>query len=373
MVSGLYTLRLAPFLICTMLLISAGQVKAADRFADYWTVEEYLEQFPSQQIISRRFIDRVRQEAITDEAIRKPIRIGIIYPGLQVSDYWRRSVTSLEARLQEIAPNYELVSHFTKPDTAISEQAQNLGRFLKQKVDYVVFTLNAARHTELIRKVIGQEGVKLILQNITTPLKTFQDQQPFQYVGFDHVTGTEILAREYIRRTGGEGTYAILYGPRGYVNDMRGGTFLKEMEKHPGMTLKASYYVGFNQQKSYIATKDLLRSQPDLDFIFSSSTDIAFGAIKALKEAGKLGKVMTNGWGGGGSELASIERGELDFTVMRMNDDNGVAMAEAIYLDQIGKSDEVPIVFSGDIRLVDQSMDKAQIGELKNRAFRYSK
>ena len=42
---------------------------------------------------------------------------------------------------------------------------------------------------------------------------------------------------------------------------------------------------------------------------------------------------LINGWGGGSAELEAIERGDLDVTVMRMNDDTGIAMAEAIKWD----------------------------------------
>ncbi|MFT6557290.1 substrate-binding domain-containing protein [Sneathiella sp.] len=359
--------------LSVVICLSFSQATYADtRFADYWTVEEYQTLYPSEKKKSSAFIERVRQHAAPHKKITKPLRIGVIYPGLQASDYWRRSVLSMKARLDELFSNVEIISQFTSPDTAIAEQAQQLGKFLTNEVDYLVFTLNASRHKKLIRSVLSQNKTKLILQNITTPLKSFSDQQPFQYVGFDHASGTEILAQEYLRRTNFQATYAILFGPRGYVNDMRGGTFLLEMQQHSRMVLADSYYVGFDRLKAQRATLDILDNNPEIDFIFSSSTDIALGVIDGLKERNKLGQVMTNGWGGGDSELEAINRGDLDFTVMRMNDDNGVAMAEAVYLDQIGKSETIPLVFSGDIILVEKGISKEQIMELKKRAFRYS-
>ena len=57
---------------------------------------------------------------------------------------------------------------------------------------------------------------------------------------------------------------------------------------------------------------------------------------------------------------------------MRMNDDNGVAMAEAIHLDIEGKTDEIPTIFSGDFTLVKKGMSIKELNELQHRAFRYS-
>lgn len=65
--------------------------------------------------------------------------------------------------------------------------------------------------------------------------------------------------------------------------------------------------------------------------------------------------------------------GEMDVTVMRMNDDNGVAMAEAIRLDLQGNVAMVPTIYSGSFSIVDQSIGNTKLDELKkNRAFRYS-
>ena len=55
---------------------------------------------------------------------------------------------------------------------------------------------------------------------------------------------------------------------------------------------------------------------------------------------------------------------------MRMNDDTGVAMAEAIKWDMEGKT--VPIVYSGNFEIVTSEISKSKIEQLEKQAFRYS-
>ena len=55
---------------------------------------------------------------------------------------------------------------------------------------------------------------------------------------------------------------------------------------------------------------------------------------------------------------------------MRMNDDTGIAMAEAIKWDLAGL--EVPTVYSGEFEVVTKDDSPERISELKQRAFRYS-
>ncbi|WP_420412520.1 substrate-binding domain-containing protein [Roseibium sp.] len=340
---------------------------------EFWSLAEFTELNERQKQTSDNFAKRVSADAIKIDRALKPVKIAVIYPGKQASDYWRRSLSSFEARLAEIGLPYEIGSFFSGSSSYVGNQAQLITESLKNDPDYLVFTLDALRHKPIVQRLIARGRPKVILQNITTPLKAWRDRQPFLYVGFDHVTGTELLIDYYKKRLGTKKNFAILFGPRGYVSRARGNTFLQAYSDPDSMNLKASYYVGYDRQKSRDAAERILDENPNLDFIYACSTDIALGAIDAIESRNRQANVITNGWGGGSDELVAILKGELEVTVMRMNDDNGVAMAEAIVLDQSGKSAEIPIVFSGEFAVVSKENSEEDINELKARAFRYSK
>ncbi len=361
-------------LICTLLWVIPLKISFADHVAiNYWLLDEYLKQHPEQQAKSVAF-ERIVQGPALPLTIKQtePVKIVVVYPGIQVSDYWRRSVASFRGRMQEIGINFELEDHFTKPGTDIQLQSRLIGEARVSAPDYLVFTQDALRHRGMIERLTAQGLTKVILQNITTPLRAFDRQPPFFYVGFDHGVGAKILANRFKAEKPQGGRFAIFYGTQGYVSQMRGGVFLHEIASQPGMELVASYYVNFDRKRSYTAALELLHNEPDLDFIYACSTDIAHGIIDALKETGRLGSVRVNGWGGGSSELSAIRAGELDFTVMRMNDDNGIAMAEAIRLDIENELSNVPAVYSGEFRLVDKNTTEADMKALEAHAFRYS-
>lgn len=340
----------------------------------YWLVDEYLQLNPKQKKISEKFIQQVSQEAVklslTHDRVQK---IVMVYPGNQISDYWRRSKISFEKRLQELNIKYELIDYFTKPGLEIRIQAKQLISAIKHDTDYLIFTLDASKHTQFIERILSLKKPKLILQNITTPVKKWGSKQPFLYVGFDHVIGSTILAKYYLKKTNSKGKYAVLHGTRGYVSYMRGNKFIDYMSGYKDLKLADSYYTDFNKQKAMNATNELLKTHNDLKFIYSGSTDIALGVSEVLKKNNLTGKILTNGWGGGSNELDAIEKGLLDITVMRMNDDNGVAMAEAIKLDLEGKSNQVPTIFSGEFEVIEKGINKQRLQKLKEKAFRYSK
>jgi autoinducer 2-binding protein LuxP len=341
---------------------------------DYFSVAEFHIRHPEQVARSKKFAKIVQDvgQPIEPGVQNHPVRIAFIYPGQQISDYWRRSIASFKSRMDEIAIRYEVFEHFSKPAVEIRLQEQQLRAALQQDPDYLVFTLDAKKHQRVIERILTKGRPKLILQNITTPLRSWESKQPFLYDGFDHATGAIMLAQYYLKHTRGNGDYAMLFYAQGYVSHMRGDTFIDYMRKHSKLTLVSSYYTDGNREKSKQATLDILREHPEIKFLYACSTDTAIGAIDALRQTSKLGQIMVNGWGGGSSELKAILAGEMDVTVMRMNDDNGVAMAEAIRLDLEGRHKQIPIVYSGNFTLIEKGMSKEKLRRLKTRAFRYS-
>lgn len=356
-------------LICLAFWVCWPSVATAS-LQGFWSYEEFLEQFPKQRELTQSLSQNVRDNPTPLTAtLEKPLRISVVMPGEQISDYWDRNISAFEQRMKELNIPYQLTLVKTKPNVEIREQSASLFQALKNKTDYLIFTLNSSRHRKFIEHVLNNPDTKLILQNITTPVKAWQSNQPFLYVGFDHATGSEALADYFKQRFPHSPKYSVLYFSQGYISEARGDTFINAMKEDPNAQLKSAYYTQANRETGYQSALASLKETTDLDFIYACSTDIAMGAIDAIKEQG-ADNVLINGWGGGSAELEAIERGEMDVTVMRMNDDTGVAMAEAIKMDLQGE--EVPTVYSGDFEIVTKFDSPERIDTLRARAFRYS-
>ncbi len=338
---------------------------------DYFGVQEYIN-FSNQQTISDDFIKIIQKDSQKIKKQNKKIRIVLVYPGKQLTDYWIKSKVSFEKRLNELGIKYELVMHSTKPHVEIKKQSKLLAQALRGNTDYLIFVLDANKHAKFIERIISKKTPKLILQNITTPLRKWEDRQPFLYVGFDHMIGSQMLADYYIKKTNGKGKYAVLYTSNGYIGYMRGTKFIDYVSKNSDLEVIHEYYTNTSKENAKMATLDLLALNDDIKFIYACSTDIALGVMEALKEKNLTGKILVNGWGGGSTELQAIEKKLLDVTVMRINDDNGVAMAEAIKLDLGNLEDKIPTIFSGEMVIVDKNIKKEELDNLRKRAFRYT-
>ncbi|MCE2573125.1 substrate-binding domain-containing protein [Motilimonas eburnea] len=342
--------------------------------SEYWSLDDFWQAFPQQARLAADF-DKLVQGPGQPLSVKQqaPLRIFVVYPGHQVSDYWRRSIASLTGRLDELNIQYQIYNHHTRPSVALEQQQRLIEKAERYQPDYLIFTLDVSEHASLIGHILEQKKMKLILQNITTPYRAWQDNPPFMYVGFDHVTGTKML-HQYFREHFPRAHYGLVFRSPGYVSEMRGDSFI-HMQHASGSTLVDSVYTDGSRHGAALAVQQMLTQENDqpLDFIYACSTDVAFGITTAIGRTEKLTRpIAVNGWGGGDKELEAILAGELDVTVMRMNDDNGVAMAEAMKLSLQGQDALIPQVYSGDFKLVDKRIHPATLEQYKKRAFRYS-
>ena len=342
--------------------------KEKERDYYYWDEIETAEEM--------EFIrDIVRNDAvpITVE-VEEKIEIALIFPAEDLSDSWQRAYVAVDERLDELQIPYEIITMGSSHDNHILQRT-HLERALVEKYDYVIVgPTEIYIQKDILEDLIKDPDIQVIIWNFTTPLmdwgKTRAEGQPLAYVGFDHYDGGTVLGK-YILKTYDFKNVAYIYGVPGSTSIMRGHT-VRDMLEAVGINTVYETYCDWDQIKAYEAAKQIVTAYPEVDHIHVISTDMAIGTANALEEMGMTGKIVVNGWGGTAREQELLLDGKLDFTVLRNQDDEGVSQAEIIKLDLEGRRDEIPIVFNGEMALIDRSWKRADIDKLLEYANRYS-
>lgn len=344
---------------------------AAHVGSDYITIKEYTQKNPEQPALMARFSALVESPAKPVlQPLTRPVKIAAVYPGQQKSDYWHRNIQAFQLRLRKLNIDYRFDDYSLQSPTPLIQQQQAIDSALKNDPDYLILTLDDANQKRLIDPLLIRQRPKIILLNITTPLRSWATNKPLIYIGFDHILGSQMLADQLFQNSPKPPTsIGILYRQPGYVSRLRGGTFSDSMARH-GAQLHSAYYTQGDSASAFDATLAMLSSESPPDFIYTCSTDLALGAIQALRQAGLDGTIGINGWGGGSAELEAIQQGDLALTVMRLNDDTGIAIAEAIRNDQQNKP--VPQIYSGRMQIATPQQGAERIQRLSDTAFRYS-
>ena len=89
------------------------------------------------------------------------IKISIIYPAGELSDYWRRSKIAFIKRLDLLDIKYEIDFHFIESNNLLEKNKQ-IRKALDNDIDYLVFTLNVNIHQKLITQLLSRKKPKVI-------------------------------------------------------------------------------------------------------------------------------------------------------------------------------------------------------------------
>ena len=254
-------------------------------------------------------------------------------------------------------------------DLLLSTYSEQVAR---EDFEYVVFGPSELQKQQEDIRLLMDAGKQVIVLNHDTPLQEWGDDQPMMYSTFSHLFGALNICNWVIENLGNEGTYAMNRGIPGGVDNQRSGGFQTCMEENSNWEMAYEHYGQFQREGGFNGAQLILSGYPEVTYIHNANTSMAMGAISAIQAAGVQDTVKTSAWGGTGDEIEALRNGELMATPMRMSDDVGVSMAEAIRADVEGRQDDIPLVFLGRITIVASDSGPEVVEEFEKEAFRYT-
>lgn len=349
----------------------AAEIPEEARKRGFFLLPEWHAYAPEDAALMNRFMGVVQAPAVPSaHRFERPLELAIMFPSLETSDAWARLNITLRARLDELRVPYRATEFMIHSGDHDRQHAQ-IEQALAKRFDYVVIGPSEyqVQKANLARLA---ESTNVLVMNVVNPFVDLvgTPRMPLTHVGFDHSVGAEVLCRWLIAETGGKGSVALLRYIPGLIDSQRSDHFARCVQANSAIRVVDEFHANGDRERAFSGANALLSKHPGLTMLHAASTAIALGALAAATERGVVDKVIINGWGGGGDELASIAAGGLKVTAFRVNDDWGVAVAEAIRAHAEGRP--VPKVIAATIKTVDYRMSKEAIAAETRYAFRYS-
>ena len=153
------------------------------------------------------------------------------------------------------------------------------------------------------------------------------------------------------------GKVAIIEGKAGNSSgDARRDGVKKALATQANVQLVASLPGDWDRSKALDVTNTILQRNPDLKAIYAANDGMALGALQAVKNANKLGKVMVIGTDGVPEAIASVKAGELTATAAQDSAAMGAkalgAMFDALKNKPAIKVDAAPAFIAVDSQIV---------------------
>ncbi len=302
-----------------------------------------------------------------------PVRIAVIYPSADISDFWIRNFTAMTKRLEALKLPFE-VEEFSSKQIEHSLQTQYTEAVLNSDIpyDFVIFGPSELNlQSKNIQKLAESDSFSTFIWAFHTPNPEWK-YQPDAWFDFSSSMGAEVLCDFVILHLGSDIAFSTNRGIPGITDTQRSQGFIDCVDKKGNWRNVYEHFGQYQKLGGADGVRLVLENFPEVSMIHNANTAMTIGAIDALQESNRQENIFVTGWGGTAKEIEKLKRKELSATPMRMNDDLGVATAEAIkfYVEQ--RKNEVPLIYLGRITVAHSGMSDDVLNTLTREAFRYS-
>ncbi len=227
-------------------------------------------------------------------AAAEPVNLGVSIPAATHSfmggiNYWaNQAKKDLEAKHKDLKITIRTAANAVEQ----ANQLQDLSTVTKINA-LVVFPFESAALTRPVANVKAKGAYVTVVDRGLTD-SSAQDA----YVAGDNTAFGRIPA-EYIAKTlNGKGNVVALRGIPTTLDNERMDAFSRVLKGHPDIKLLDAKYANWNRDDAYKVTQDFLTRFKEIDAFWAADDDMAFGAIRAIDQAGRKDiKVIFGGAG----------------------------------------------------------------------------
>lgn len=220
---------------------------------------------------------------------KKQIYVGFVQVGAE-SD-WRMANTKSMQQTFTAAKGYkfEMVDAQQKTDKQIAA----IRDFIQKDVDYIVLAPNTEAGWDTVLGEAKAAGIPVIIVDrmIKTNDKSLYTAwvgSNFKKEGYDAVTALENALKAKGVAANKQLNIVTLQGTMGSSAQIgRTEGFAEKMKAHKNWKLLGKQSGDFTEEKGQEVMESFLKSYPDINVVIAENDNMAFGAIKAIKAAGK--------------------------------------------------------------------------------------
>lgn len=217
------------------------------------------------------------------------IYVGFVQVGAE-SDWRMANTKSMqETFVPEKGYMFEMVDAQQKTEKQITA----IRDFIQKGVDYIVLAPNTEAGWDTVLAEAKQAGIEVIIvdrmiETSDENLYTCWVGSDFKQEGYDAVTALEGALKAKGVDMDSELNIVTLQGTMGSSAQIgRTDGFAEKMTAHPSWKMLDRQSGDFVQEKGQEVMESFLKSYPDIDVVIAENDNMAFGAVKAIKAAGK--------------------------------------------------------------------------------------
>ena len=191
------------------------------------------------------------------------------------------------------------------------QQARLMDELVRDGASGLAVTpINHPTVAERIR-ILSRRGIPVVTANSDLP-----HSGRIAYVGSDYYKSGETAAGLLALVCGGEARVGVVIGsPRVLCHSERVAGFSRRLaEAYPGMAIAGTAVNNDDDLESFVMVRRLLEEHPETDALFLAAAGVP-GACRALKDAGRAGRVRVVSYDAGSATRELVREGVIAATI----------------------------------------------------------
>jgi erythritol transport system substrate-binding protein len=224
--------------------------------------------------------------------------------------YWKAEAETAKSEGAKLGYTVTVDAHLNDPDS----QNKYMDGAIAKKVKAIILDPAGAQESIGAVEKATAAGIPVFLVNAEI---TKQGVAKSQIVS-NNAQGATLGAEQFVKAMNSKGKYVELFGnPTDNNARVRSDGYKGVISQYPDMQLLQTETANWDRQQGKAKMEIMLSAHPDLNGVIAGNDEMALGAIAALKDAGKLNKVVVVGFDGNQDAVDSVKKGEMFATVLQ--------------------------------------------------------
>ena len=231
------------------------------------------------------------------------------------STFWQNVQKGAEAAMKD-AKDHTMTFQGPAAESAIADQVNMVENAVNRKVDAILLAPSDPDALTPVVKKAWEARIPVVI--IDSQLADGSDQYYQSFLATDNHKAGEAAAKALIEKAGTTGKIAIMSYVAGAGSEIgRVGGFTDYIKANSKLEIFGPYYSQSQMATALNQTTDVLTANADLVGIFGANEPTAIGMGRAIKQAGKAGKLVAVGFDGNQDLQEFVKDGTLNAIVVQ--------------------------------------------------------
>ncbi|MBM4034506.1 MAG: substrate-binding domain-containing protein [Planctomycetes bacterium] len=254
-----------------------------------------------------------------------------VIPKADVFTFWPTVRKGAEAACKELG--IEMFWRGAKDETSPTDEIKIVEAMIERGVDGIVLAPQHAQSLVQVAEKTIAAGIPVVV--IDSGLNS---DKIVSFVATDNYQGGVMGAERLAKVIGEEGEVALIMNVPGSAStEEREKGFRKALEKYPKIKPVKELHAEGKSSKALQVVTDILTAHPNLAGIFTANEPGAIGAVNAVENEGRKGKVKIVGFDASVALIKAIQSGTLDSTIVQDPHEMGYRGVKVLYDHLQGK------------------------------------